>query len=111
MSDSNDRFFYFLLGGFVGAVTALLMAPQSGRETRDLIASRAREGADVVSSRTRQVADLATATSRNIQHQASDLMDRSTEVFNKQREQLNAAVEAGKQAYREEKSRLRQDQE
>ena len=36
----------FLIGVGVGAATALLLAPQSGEETRDWISDRARDGFD-----------------------------------------------------------------
>lgn len=41
MDDRNkwgDRAVYFLLGGMIGATVALLFAPRSGEETRELIA-------------------------------------------------------------------------
>ena len=37
MSDSSDKFLYFLVGASIGSVVALLFAPKSGRETRDEI--------------------------------------------------------------------------
>lgn len=46
MSDSNDfgNFFAgFIMGGLVGAAVALLMAPQSGEETRTLIKDKSIE--------------------------------------------------------------------
>jgi hypothetical protein len=43
MSDGSDRLSklaYFLVGGGIGAVVALLFAPRTGRETREMIAQR-----------------------------------------------------------------------
>jgi gas vesicle protein len=85
---------YFILGAAIGAVTALLLAPRSGEETRKLIVTRAREGADYVSSRTQSVAEKTAA-----------YVDRGKELLQKQRDQINAAIEAGKQAYQEEKEK------
>ncbi|MBI2821268.1 MAG: YtxH domain-containing protein [Acidobacteria bacterium] len=109
MSKSGENFLYFLVGGFVGASIALLLAPTSGKETRELITGRAREGADFVTAKTRQIADLTDSASRALQDQASQLLDRSAEVLNRQKEQLAAAVEAGRQAYHEEKAKLHQE--
>jgi gas vesicle protein len=91
-----DRVMYFFLGAFVGGVTALLLAPRSGEETRRLLASKARESADYLSSRSREVAE-----------KASGMVERGKEVLQQQRDQLSAALEAGKQAYKEEKEKAK----
>ena len=109
MNKSGENLLFFLIGGFVGASIALLVAPRSGRETREIIAARTKDGAEFVTTRGREVADIAGSVTRNLQNQASGIVDRSLEVLNRQREQLSAAVEAGKQAYVEEKSKLHHD--
>ena len=47
MSDNSNEFGAFmsglLLGGIAGAITALLLAPQSGEETRKVIIDRSME--------------------------------------------------------------------
>jgi len=91
-----EKALYFVLGAFVGAATALLLAPRSGEETRRMIATRAREGADYMSSRSREAAQKTTG-----------LVDRGKEAIQHQRDQLSAALEAGKQAYREEKDKAK----
>lgn len=91
-SDRGSRLAYFLVGGGIGAVVALLFAPRSGRETRDLIAQRATEGRERVSS-----------ASRNVSDKVSTYIDKGKEMVATQKEQISAAIEAGKQAYREEK--------
>ena len=97
MSDqagAGEKAVYFILGACIGAVTALLFAPHSGEETRRLIASRAREGADFVATRGKEVADRTTG-----------YIERGKDILQQQRDQLTAAVEAGKQAYRDEKEK------
>ena len=37
MASSGDKLIYFMVGGFVGASVALLLAPRSGEETRDFL--------------------------------------------------------------------------
>ena len=91
---TSEKALYLMLGAMIGAATALLLAPRSGEETRKLIASKAREGADVISTRTK---DLAGKT--------SDYVDRGKELLQGQRDQISAAIEAGKQAYKEEKEK------
>ena len=82
-----------MLGAMIGAAAALLLAPRSGEETRKLLASRARESADVISNRTKDVAGKTT-----------EYVDRGKELLQQQRDQISAAIEAGKQAYKEEKA-------
>ena len=95
-SGTGEKALYFILGAFIGAATALLLAPQSGEETRRLIASKAREGADFVTNQTRGVTE-----------KASGFVDRGKELLQQQKDQLAAALEAGKQAYREEKEKAK----
>ena len=93
---SAEKALFFVLGAFIGAATALLLAPRSGEETRKLIAAKARESADLMASRSRSVADKTTA-----------YIDKGKEILQQQRDQLAAALEAGKQAYHEEKDKAK----
>jgi len=93
-ASAGEKMLYLMLGAMIGAATALLLAPRSGIETRKLLASKAREGADLVASRTKTVAG-----------KTSDYVERGKELLQQQRDQLAAALEAGKQAYKEEKEK------
>ena len=96
MSDNNgaSNLGFFLAGLGIGAIMALLFAPQSGKETRDLIASKATEGREYVAGR-----------SRELREQAGDLVDKGKERLSKERERVSGAYDAARQAYREEKSK------
>lgn len=83
---------YFLAGMGIGAMLALLFAPRSGEETRQYLRERAEEGLDAAK---RQV--------RELREHAADYAERGKEYVERQRESVQAALEAGKQAYREEK--------
>ena len=98
MYDSNDtsKFGFFLAGIGVGVVIALLFAPRSGEETRELIRGKADQGRDYV-----------TGKSRELRHQAEDFVDKAKDLVAQQKEQLSAALEAGKQAYQEERGKSR----
>ena len=95
-SRTGEKALFFTLGAFIGATIALLLAPKSGEETRKLIAVKAREGADYVSRSGRNVVDKTTG-----------YVERGKELLQSQRDQLSAAMEAGKQAYREEKDKAK----
>jgi gas vesicle protein len=93
---AGEKALFFLLGGFIGAAVALLLAPRSGEETRRLLAMKTRDGADYIANRSKDVSDKTTG-----------LIDRGKELLQQQRDQLAAALEAGKQAYRDEKDKAK----
>lgn len=98
MSDDNgaSKVAYFLAGMGLGAIVALLFAPRSGKETRDYLTQKAEESRGYV-----------TTKGREIRGQAEAAVDRARDVVAKQKEQLSAALEAGKQAYQEEKGKAK----
>ena len=99
MSDESNggaKLAFFLAGMGIGAILALLFAPKSGEETRQLISRKAGEGRDYVRAR-----------GQELRKDAEDLVEKAKEVVNQQKEQLSAALEAGKQAYQEEKAKPR----
>jgi gas vesicle protein len=67
----------FVLGALTGAAVALLMAPQTGEETRRLLKEKAREGREKAGEAARQ----------------------GRELWNRQRETLTSALERGREAY------------
>jgi len=80
----------FLLGLGVGVAIGMLFAPKSGEETRQLIKEKAGEGGEYLKQRGSEIKDTA-----------SGWVDKGREAMNRQRENLNDAMEAGKQAYRD----------
>jgi gas vesicle protein len=89
--DDRNNLPYFLLGMGVGLAVGLLVAPKSGEETRALLKSRAEEGRDYMKRKTSEIRETAT-----------DFVERGKDAVLRQREQILAAVEAGRQAYRAE---------
>ena len=102
-NSGGDKFLYFLAGAGIGAVLALLFAPKSGRETRDLIARTATDSRDFVSNKVTEGRQVVEERGRKIGDDFTTFLDRSKEAVQRQKEQLTAAFEAGKAAYREEK--------
>ena len=107
MSDNNngvgDKFLFFMAGAGIGAVVALLLAPKSGRETRDLIARTATDSRDFISNKVTEGRQLVEERGRRMGDDFNSFLDKSKEAVQRQKEQLAAAFEAGKAAYREEK--------
>ena len=96
-NDSTNKVVFFLVGGAIGAAIALLFAPKSGAETRALIGDKAREGRDYLTNK-----------SQELKEQAANYVDKGREVINSQKDRIASALEAGKQAYRDEKERAAQ---
>jgi gas vesicle protein len=88
--DDDNKLSYFFLGLGLGVAVGVLFAPKSGSETRELLRSKANEGADFVKRRGSELRD-----------QASEAIDKSKHSIQRHKDNLAAAVEAGKQAYRE----------
>lgn len=90
MAEEGSKLSYFAFGLGLGLAVGVLFAPKSGEETREFIRAKADEGREYL----RQRGD-------DLRDKAEDAIDRGRTVVNRQRENLSAAVEAGKQAYRE----------
>ena len=75
----------FVIGGLIGAGVALLMAPQSGEETRALIADKSIE-----------LRDRAADTAGDVQTKASDYAQQTAQRYDDQVQRIQAAVDAGK---------------
>ena len=89
MEDDN-KLSYFFLGLGLGVAVGVLFAPKSGAETRDFLRSKAEEGSDYVKRRAEDLRDTA-----------ADAIDRSKDTLRRHKDNLAAAVDAGRQAYRE----------
>jgi gas vesicle protein len=113
-SSPVEKLTYLLIGAGIGATLALLFAPKSGRELRGDIADytkrgmdAAGEGARSVGSRASEIYGTASDKVTGAYGAARDRVSQSAEAISdlaaRQKEQIQAAIEAGKQAYREEK--------
>jgi gas vesicle protein len=67
--DYSGKLTWFLMGAALGAACALLYAPKSGRETRDLITQKAQGASDAV-----------TGTSRDLYERGRDVYDKGKQV-------------------------------
>ncbi len=115
-SEMGTRLAYFLIGGGIGAIVALLFAPKSGHELRGDIADVTRKGIDRTRETATQVGtrageyyevtrDRASHLYASASTKAGDVADVAREVASRKKDQIAAAFEAGKEAYDEEKRR------
>jgi gas vesicle protein len=95
MADNvGSKVSFFLVGMGIGALLGVLFAPKSGEETRDYLSKRADDGRE-----------FAQKKARELRERADDLIERGKDVASRKRDSLNAAVEAGREAFlRETKS-------
>jgi len=99
--EEKGGFGYFLLGLGIGVAAGMLWAPRAGEETRQLIADKAGEGAEYLKSRAGEGTEFVRQRTEDLKQSASDLYEKGRSTVARQKDTLNAAVEAGKQAYRD----------
>jgi len=131
MSEKRDFVVGMLVGSAIGAAVALLYAPQPGDATRDLIKQKAGDAKDragelasaakekagtmagtissTVSEKASTVRDSAMGVVGQVKSTAQDLVDRGRTLVETKKEQVTAAVDAGKQAYQDKRNELEAD--
>jgi gas vesicle protein len=86
---------WFLFGAMVGGLTAVLLTPKTGEQSRDLLGER---GSDLA----RRAQELAAEA----QGRAGEWLDKSRDIFEEQTQRLMGAFEAGRDAMREEMRKM-----
>jgi len=81
--NSGSLMVAFVIGALTGAAVALLYAPATGEETRELLAQKAREG----------------------KAKAREAVDQGRDYYRNQRENLVTAVERGREAFQQARER------
>jgi gas vesicle protein len=99
--EERNGFGYFLLGLGIGVAAGVLWAPRTGEETRQILADKAGEGADFLRTRAQDGTEYLKQRTDDVKQSATDILEKGRSTVVRQRETLNAAVEAGKQAYRD----------
>lgn len=113
MSDERDDLNFLgalgllAVGAVVGAAVALLLAPRTGDETRELLRERGTDLAKQARERGSEWARRAQETMGEAQTRAQEYLGRGREAVEDTSAQLKAAFEAGRGAMREEIARLR----
>jgi gas vesicle protein len=103
MANSGEKFLYFIIGGFVGAAIGLLLAPKTGEETRAFLGTKYREGTAVLGEKARHGREAIAERSREVSDKVSQTLEKGREMISRQREQISAAFESGKEVYEDEK--------
>lgn len=113
MSDNNNEFGAFmsglLLGGIAGAITALLLAPQSGEETRKVILDKslelkdkALETVEEARQRAEKAADDARLAAQEythkLQEQAKGLQEQGRVILEEQKQKISKVAKGSKKS-------------
>jgi len=97
----------FLLGGFAGAVMALLYAPKSGRETRrDVSKAVRRISADTVDLIEETIEDVNGFAS-DLKEKASEIVEEGTDLSGKAWKEIVSTMENGQRAIDKKRRRLK----
>lgn len=97
------------VGAVIGAAVALVLAPKTGDETREILREKSADWARQARERGAELARRAQETvgDAQIRARAQEYLGRGREVVEDSSAQLKAAFEAGRGAMREEIARLR----
>ncbi|RMH34814.1 MAG: YtxH domain-containing protein [Acidobacteria bacterium] len=123
--NATTKLTYFLIGAGIGAIVALFFAPKSGRELREDIVDATKKGLDkgkeavaqlqekaseyyeITKEKAEKLAEVAKEKTSELaektKEKAEELAEKAKEVAAKTTNPISAAIEAGKQAYIEEK--------
>jgi len=91
----------FIVGAGIGIGLGMLLAPKAGSETRDAIRGRVNEGKDYLARQGRDLSREIANRASTLADKASGLAGKGKETIDKHRSSVAAAVDAGRQAYRE----------
>lgn len=92
----------FLVGGLVGAGLALLMAPQSGPDTRKKIKDISGEMLDKAAEYADQAKHKTSTYYGQAKERVTATVDKAKDAFEGAKSALGVAVDAGREAYEKE---------
>ena len=96
----------FIIGGLVGAATALILAPQSGEQTRSQIREKGIELRDRAGEMAEDARSRAEEAAVEARKRADELERRAKDMYEEQRTRVTGAVEEGKKAALRKKDEL-----
>lgn len=77
----------FIVGGALGAIAGVLLAPQSGEETRELLYDASKEMADKTDKTVKDIQDKADVVVSELQEKGDEIMNKIQSLINKQKEE------------------------
>ncbi|HVS60128.1 MAG TPA: YtxH domain-containing protein [Gemmatimonadaceae bacterium] len=96
----------FIIGLALGAGVALLLAPQSGEETRRVIARRARRAQEAAQDFVEDVSGTVADKFNEVRASVGERIEATFEAVDAKKRQVSNAVEAGRAAARQTRGEL-----
>ncbi len=83
---SVGKFFAgFIIGGAVGALAGILLAPESGEKTRELLSKTSKDICDKAQDTVCEIQTKADDIVSDIQEKGDELIEKLQEIINKQK--------------------------
>ena len=74
----------FIVGGAVGALAGILLAPQSGDETRELLCDASKDVIDKTDKTVKEIQEKADTVVSDLQQKGDEIMEKIQGLINKQ---------------------------
>lgn len=88
---SAGKFFAgFLVGGAIGAIAGILLAPKSGEETRAMLADSAKDAMKRADETVKQIQSKADDVVSDMQKKGEEIKEKIQDLLNKQKETQEA---------------------
>lgn len=76
----------FIVGGAIGAISGILLAPKSGEETRAMLADGAKEAMKKADETVKEIQSKADDVVSDLQKKGEEIKDKLQNLINKQKE-------------------------
>ena len=78
----------FIVGGALGAIAGILLAPQSGEETRDLLCDASKDVVKKTDKTVKDIQEKADAVVSDLQQKSDEIMEKINALINKQKDEI-----------------------
>lgn len=79
-----------IVGGAIGAVAGIILAPQSGEETRELLNDASKDIVKKTDKTVKEIQDRADVVVSDLQKKGDEIMDKIQDLINKQKNEPTA---------------------
>ena len=96
------RFLSFVIGMGAGVAAAMLFAPRSGEETRQILSDKVEQGRRMAQDRASDLRDMANDAAQRGKDVLNDATQRGKDTLNRHRNAAAAAAQAATETYKRE---------